>query len=247
LKIFLDVGAHRGLALRASLDRRYGFDRVYSFEPAAVCWRYLERTKDSRAVINRFGLSAETADRVLHNPGTLGASVLTDYRTSARTEVSHFVQASAWFRDHLAADDVVYLKMNCEGSECEILDDLLDSGEFAKVHALLVYFDASRSPSMRGRPDRIRKRLEGLSFTNYSERPDVAARATAFAKVQAWLDRSDAVVHGANPTLKDRANHLRFVGFPEFVRRSRAAGPLRNLFPRRLYQHLEDAVKARKR
>jgi hypothetical protein len=42
-------------------------------------------------------------------------------------------RARDWFQEHVSDDDEVYVKLNCKGSECDILDDLLDSNEIRKV------------------------------------------------------------------------------------------------------------------
>jgi len=35
MRIFLDVGGHHGETLDVALDPRWGFDKIYCFEPAS--------------------------------------------------------------------------------------------------------------------------------------------------------------------------------------------------------------------
>jgi hypothetical protein len=62
VKLFLDVGAHDGGSLNAVRDPKYGFDRIYCFEPASSCWTALEAVSDDRGVLCRFGLWNRTCD-----------------------------------------------------------------------------------------------------------------------------------------------------------------------------------------
>jgi hypothetical protein len=56
VKVFLDVGAHEGSSLHAVRDPKYGFDRIYCFEPSGSCWPALEAVSDQRVRVCRFGL-----------------------------------------------------------------------------------------------------------------------------------------------------------------------------------------------
>jgi hypothetical protein len=43
------------------------------------------------------------------------------------------------------------MKLNCGGSECDILENLLDSGEYSKITQVMIDFDAREIPSQRDR------------------------------------------------------------------------------------------------
>jgi FkbM family methyltransferase len=163
VRIFLDVGANTGQTLAAvqELDQ---FDRIYSFEPVSVCWPYLTKIAGLRTQIERFGLWDRNARAPLFDPGTKGAGMwLKDKRRADRpvtTEVCEFRRASEWFAEHIALTDVVHMKLNCEGCECDILDDLLDSGQFSKVSFAMIDFDARKIAAIRHREAELRARLE---------------------------------------------------------------------------------------
>ena len=77
------------------------------------------------------------------------------------------MRASDWFRDHLAETDEVYVKLNCEGSEVDIIEDLLDSNEYRKITSLGVVCDVRKIPSQRDRESKIKLRLQEEGYTNY--------------------------------------------------------------------------------
>jgi FkbM family methyltransferase len=218
MKVFLDVGAHVGETLLAVLDPKYRFDRIICFEPASGCQEALARFQDPRITMCRFGLWKETTHLRIFDPGRIGASIFQDkidLVDGNSSELAWFVRASDWFRDNVQSGDDVYVKMNCEGAECDILDDLMDSDEISKVRSLLVAFDVREVPSQQGREvevwDRLRN-LDGLSVWSMDE-----FEGQRVGKVQVWLDRSGASEYATlGPMQRARSTfiHLRYVVFP---------------------------------
>ncbi|TFV32571.1 hypothetical protein E4K10_22285 [Streptomyces sp. T1317-0309] len=78
MRVFLDVGGHYGETLDVALDPRWGFEKIYSFEPAKPCRRILRGFHDSRVSIVPAGLSSRTGQATLFGAGLLGASVYAD-------------------------------------------------------------------------------------------------------------------------------------------------------------------------
>jgi FkbM family methyltransferase len=190
VKIFLDVGAHRGQTLAAVQER--DFDRIHSFEPVAQHWAELERIAGKRTLIERFGLWNRTAAVELFDPGTKGAGMwMKDKRRPdlpVSREMCQFKRASEWFAEHVPADSRVYLKLNCEGCECDILDDLLDSGEWAKVSHAMIDFDVRKISAMRHRQAETMERLSAYPSPRvmYSQRAMLGD--THRARIHHWLD-----------------------------------------------------------
>lgn len=144
------------------MQPRWGFDKIFSFEPAVPCWNALEDLArgDERVTILRYGLWSHDDQLVLHDPGMIGASLIADKRLTDTSAVVEVRDASEWFARHLAVGDEIVMKLNCEGSECQILDQLLASGQLAKVDELLVHFDVRKIPSQRHREAETRRRLD---------------------------------------------------------------------------------------
>jgi FkbM family methyltransferase len=103
MRVFLDIGSHTGETIGEVAKRKYRFDRIVCFEPATACLPQLKQlaAKDSRIEVCAFGLGGRNATLELHNPGTLGASVLAK---DGPTEQVEIVDAAQWFRANLDPD-----------------------------------------------------------------------------------------------------------------------------------------------
>jgi FkbM family methyltransferase len=188
MKIFLDVGAHEGETVNAVRDPKYAFDRIYCFEPARACWPALERVRDERVDICRFGLWNETVTHELYDVGSIGASMFADKFADARPrETVQLVRATDWFREHLAADDEIYLKLNCEGAEVDIVEDLVGSGQFSRVRSAMIDPDVRKIPSLAHRERELRVRLADAGLSNYFMEEEVMVGPTHRARIQNWL------------------------------------------------------------
>mgnify|MGYP001146975768 CR=1 FL=1 len=190
-KIFLDVGAHWGETIEAVLDDRYKFDRIICFEPSSKCWKKLYRFNNERIIINKFGLYNKSCSLPLYSPGSAGASIFKDkYNVDIKDyEICKFVKASDWFKENITFDDIVYLKLNCEGAEVDILDDLLASGEYKKVKQSLVSFDVRKIPSMKYKEIIIKNKFKHRNYRNlYHEK---RLGSTHVDRIRHWLDFVD--------------------------------------------------------
>lgn len=189
-RVFLDVGAWRGQATAAALDPEFNFDWVVAFEPASPNWPYLEKITDHRFNFRRYGLWNTTCLKDLWYPGFKGAGLWPkDYATTGDSELCQFRWASGWFQDNIQPTDAVWLKLNCEGAEYDILNDLMDSGEFNKVTYLLVSFHGvPKLPMFQGHEINLRIRLRQRAFsrlTAYNEMPP-NNRHTEMVKEWLW-------------------------------------------------------------
>lgn len=185
MKTFLDVGAHMGQTLAAVMSS--DFDRIVCFEPAPACWPVLRGLADSRVSVERFGLWNRTCDAPLFQPGTMGAGLWKkDRATVDETQVCKFVRASDWMACTVGAFEQVFLKLNCEGAECDILDDLLDSGQFANVSFVMIDFDVRKIASMKHRQAEVMERLAAYTFPRVAGK-ESRVGATHAERIQHWL------------------------------------------------------------
>lgn len=188
MKVFLDVGAHEGSSLNAVRDPKFGFDRIYCFEPASVCWPALDAVADNRVTVCRFGLWNATQQHPLYDPGSRGASIFADkFKEPPTDEVAHFIRATDWFRENLRAGDEIYMKLNCEGAECDIAEDLLDSGELTRVRSTMIDPDVRKIPSQEHRERELGERLRDAGLTNYFMEREVMVGETHRERIQNWL------------------------------------------------------------
>lgn len=150
MKIFLDVGAHVGETLEIALKRKYGFDKIFCFEPVPECCDKLRKFKDKRVTVCEYGFWDKNKTGVLFAPKTKAASLFKDkFKRLVKFQVVNLVKASDWFAKNLKAKDKVYLKLSCGGAECIILNDLIWSGEYKKIKVLMVDFDVRHIPSQK--------------------------------------------------------------------------------------------------
>lgn len=140
---------------------RWRFDRIVCFEPAPACWPALEEKADERVEICRFGLWGRTERVLLNNPGEVGASVASDKDSVQAKLVCEFRDVADWFAEHASANDEIFVKINVEGAEAEIVDRLYRSGELTKIAHLLIHFDVRKSPSRHHLEKPLREQLEG--------------------------------------------------------------------------------------
>lgn len=182
----LDVGAHLGETLHEAMRPQWRFDRIYSFEPASACWTTLDACADARVQICRFGLWHQTTRMILHDPGLIGASVASQKAISTSVEECDFVDAASWFATNLTSDDVVFIKLNCEAAECDVLDRLLDTGEISKVRHMLVHFDVRKVPSLADRAREVEGRLRSARVPYIDARSIMFGRSLGL-KTANWL------------------------------------------------------------
>jgi FkbM family methyltransferase len=184
-RVFLDVGGHTGESVAAAVEPRWDFDRIWTFEPTKRCVEMLERVGDERVTVVPAGWWSSDTEMIIHDPGALHASVDRRICGTGEVESCRFIDAAQWMAENIAADDEVWLKINVEGSEIEVLDRLLTSGEITKVAHLVVHFDIEwlgdpeKAAAMRARLNR--------AHVPWREARTVLFGRTTTAKTNTWL------------------------------------------------------------
>ena len=204
MKIFLDVGCNEGQSIESILDPRlptsnriacrYEFDLIYGFEPVPELHRLLEaKFHDPRIKINNFGLWKENCEKPIYSPGSQSGSIYVDkYNVDPQhSMICKFVRASDWFRVHLSDQDEVYLKMNCEGCEVDIIEDLLDTNEYRKVTSFGVTFDVRKIPSQVHREIQLKQRLADCGHKNFVDL-EFHKGKTRRERMHIWLSSAGA-------------------------------------------------------
>jgi len=186
MKIFLDVGAHYGETIIEVLKSKYSFDLIHAFEPSKRCLFKINKIKSSKLKIHNFGLFNSSEIKTLNNPGDLGASIYIN-STIYQKERIKLNQASEWFKKNISKRDIIFVKLNCEGSECDIIDDLIDNNQFNKIYNILITFDVRDIPSRRKEEIRIRKKLKRLNMNNYCFSDDVMKGKSHKDRINNWL------------------------------------------------------------
>lgn len=159
-RVFLDVGAHIGETLQEVIKPRWRFDAIYAFEPVvAANIDELERYRDDRVELVRAGWWTESTQLPVFEPGAIGASIHAAKSRTSHSVLCSFVDAAEWVREHTAENDTIWLKLNCEGAECHIINRLNDEGLLSRINYLLVHFDVEKVPGEEFRAHQARNVL----------------------------------------------------------------------------------------
>lgn len=185
MKVFLDVGAHTGQTLTAA--QRWGFDRIECFEPVAENCAVLKELADKRTVINPFGLWNKTASVPIYDPGSQGGSIWKRPQRSTKSELCRMVRASDWLRENVHSCDEVWMKINAEGAEIDIINDMLDTDTFQRVSFLEVMWDAHKIPAVASRLAAVQARLANYPPPQVMSSKDVKPAKTHVARIDNWL------------------------------------------------------------
>jgi hypothetical protein len=110
----------------------------------------------------------ETCDKPIFNPGHIGSSIFNEKKNiDDSTELCKFVKASTWFSENITNEDNVIVKINVEGSEIAVLNDLIDSGEYKKIKHILISFDIDKIPGKEHEKSEMLLKFHKLGLFNY--------------------------------------------------------------------------------
>jgi FkbM family methyltransferase len=189
-RIFLDVGGYLGDSVHAALDPVFAFDRIFTFEPVDWLAADLDKIADPRVTVVNAGLLDATATRKLFHAGTLAGSVFSDapaYLEQGTEQTCQFIEASSFFDTHIGIEDTVYMKLNCEGAECAILENLAQTGQIKKLTEVLVDFDALKIPSQSHRVEAVRKLLSAEQVAFHTPEQVQYGMINNYGGIRNWL------------------------------------------------------------
>ena len=172
MSILLDVGAHFGQTAVIAIDPKWGFKEIHAFEPSKIAFEKLKCIKSSVLICHNYGLFSKNTELELLNSGQVGASI---YKRSAisqpKKELIKLRRASDWLSEYLDWESEIYLKLNCEGCEVDILQDLIDAGLITKFKSIYIDFDIRKIPGQEHRREIIEKQLLRLKvpFNSWEE------------------------------------------------------------------------------
>lgn len=188
-KIFLDVGAFNGETIRIALNPIYSFEYIHGFEPSPGRYSRLRKIKSSRCYVHNFGLSDKTYRTTLFGAETIGASVYSEKRFKGLNDKSNKCEitlnrASLWMSQNTLPDDQIYLKLNCEGAEVDILQDLINTKIIHRVKTIYVDFDIRKVKNQEYRQDLIENQLKDLNIQYFTP---VSFKSSGPLGVKKWL------------------------------------------------------------
>ena len=190
--IFLDIGAHIGESLEIAIKPKYSFDRLIEVEPSFHAIKYLRKYRDSRIEILPVGFGSNNGNVKLHGAGSVGASIHLDKTPWWNTsEIIQIVKFSTWFKSNIQKTDSVWLKINVEGAENEIVDEILLLNDY-KFKSILISFDVEKVPNLRGMKGELIRKLNTFpGIESWRER-------TRDYQVEDWLDEQSILSRNSN-------------------------------------------------
>jgi len=201
MKIFIDIGSHIGETLLEVTKEKYSFDKIVCFEPSSFCIDDLKKfaDQDDRISICEFGLSKGNQDAELFQPGSLGGTIVKGethdlgkehdrtFKEDRKVEKIKLRDANEWFENNVSADDYIVVKTNCEGSEVDIVDSLIDGDFMKNIYSFLITFDIREHKKSQHREIEIRKRLKKEKLRNFCFSDDVMIGLSHEERIENWL------------------------------------------------------------
>lgn len=211
MRIFLDVGAHYGETLDEVIKKKYNFDLIYAFEPSKKCLIKLNKYKSKKTIINNFGLGKKLENKELYSSGGLGANIFLN-SNKQNSERILIKQASTWFKNNIKNNDIVFVKINCEGGECDIINDLLINKQFSKIYNIMITFDVRDIPGKEYEEVKVRKKLKINKLKNFCFSDDVMIGNTHKKRIAFWLKKLGAVsvTKNKNYLINNNINELKY-------------------------------------
>jgi FkbM family methyltransferase len=147
--LFLDIGAHTGEALEEALRPIYKINRVYAIEPSKFGIYKLTKFKDTRVKIFSSAVSNYNGVASLYAAGSVGGSLFSDkHRHWKNVETVQVKKFSDWAIANLSSSYNIYIKINVEGSEFFILQEILLIYEKFRIKSILLSIDIYKVPSL---------------------------------------------------------------------------------------------------
>lgn len=146
-RIFLDVGGHLGQSVEVALAREWIFDHIHTFEPEPASARHIEMRfadaiRDGRLTVHQAALGSKDGTITLFGDNSKGgASVVDGALQGAGAGVNVASIDVNRFLKELGPDTQIFIKLNCEGGEVDILDRLCEAGSVSNIAAIVADFD----------------------------------------------------------------------------------------------------------
>ena len=210
--VFVDVGTHDGQTLKEVTRSRWAFDLIIGLEPMPAQFANAQHAygKVDRVQLFNFGLADRPGIVAIYGDNSdLGSSIFegkTRGESNKQVTMCEMEEASAFFRQVIRDDDVVVVKLNCEGAEVPILNNLIDSGEINKIANVMIDFDIRKVPGEEHQEAAILERFASIGFTNFVLCEDVMHGRSHEMRIAAWLKSTGLTKHTRMAVLGDLAN-----------------------------------------
>jgi FkbM family methyltransferase len=147
--IFIDIGAHIGESLEEVLRPIYELHEVVAIEPSSFGYTKLLRFRDSRLTIHKTAVSNFEGETTLFAAGSVGASLFPDKsRHWSSNESVKVTKFSKFCYENINKYSNIYVKINIEGSEFFLLNEIISVANIYNFKAILLDIDLPKVPSL---------------------------------------------------------------------------------------------------
>ena len=135
--IFFDIGAHIG-NFSSKMYEKFECN-IYAFEPLEENFKILKQNLNNYKKIKCYQIALLNFDGY-SNISSLGASASLFDRNEGSTNKEVIVKSFGTFIREENLNFIDFVKMNIEGSEYDLLNDIIDSGNISKIQHLQIQF-----------------------------------------------------------------------------------------------------------
>lgn len=160
--IVVDLGGYKGDFAEA-IHRRYG-STIHIFEPAPAFIERLRQRFAGNPKIHVHGYALGGRDSTL--TFWLQEDATSSFSTGAGEQITASVRCISSVLRELAVDTIALIKMNVEGAEYELVEELVESGWIRRIDNLQVQFH-NFGPGDADRMRALRDRLAATHFPTY--------------------------------------------------------------------------------
>lgn len=183
-KVFIDGGAHKGEAIEVLLDKREDLQGcvAHFFEPNPDLINLLEDfakdNKNYEIIVHHSALWIEDGEidflESIARWNTLASTVVDSMNEIWGLKLDRenpkkvpSVSLSK-FLEQFSDDDYVVVKLDIEGSEYYVIEDLFNSGAINKIDELFIEWHDHFFPHLKGKGDELRTKLSqtGIKINN---------------------------------------------------------------------------------
>lgn len=185
--IFIEIGAHYGQPNEVAKHLKYSFNDFWLFEPSTAALKRLSDITDTRLKIFPIGLAAKNYSTSLYKPRVESVTIFRE-KFASDTELSSQkinVKKASEISDRILSDNIIFIKNCCEGSETDILKDLLEFSFLNETYSTLVDFDTYRIKKNYA-IENSQKKLELCGGRFYNA--DFFGAKHSDANVKSWLN-----------------------------------------------------------
>lgn len=149
--IFMDIGGHEGQTVDVVLDSNWTFAHIYSFEPDLKYANLLKQKfeqdiRSGKLTVCPYALGREDRDAKLFDYNAVGgSSIVPGFLADDTTATNVKVVDINSFISALPNDADIYIKINCEGAEVEIIQRLAEMDDVRTIRSIMVDFDIVKS------------------------------------------------------------------------------------------------------